>query len=299
MKKLFNLKFRSLFIFDIILIALVFIAIFAIGSVFDLDFSEAIAISDNIGWMILSFVFTLPLYMCFAIAISCLFVVFIANDKKKWWFYVTGMIIVFIVSIVLMVMDIEEILSMSGAIASTSVIYLISIIIAVTIELVLLTTSTYMTKNKNSDQLFRVGLFLIIALGVSILFTIIIKYVWGRARYNDILNSGATFTNWWNPNFNEMGVYKSFPSGHVNKAMAIFPLVSTLMIFYPSLAKHTYNALLTYGALLFVLLAAFIRVLSGNHFLTDVSMSMILSGIVYLVTAYFVYVFHYQKKVTD
>lgn len=299
LKKFLNLKLKSFYVLDLIIVSVIAIGLLIIGTFFDFDFSSALAMNDNVGWMTLSFIFTIPLYVALAIAIDALFIIFLAKNKAKPWFYVGGAVIVFLVSIVLMVMDLEELLEATHAIASTSVIYLVAILIALTLEIVFLVLASFILKNKNIDQLFRIAMFLIISIAISIALTLLIKYVWGRPRYNDILNDGVAFQDWFKPNFEYAFTYKSFPSGHVTKAMTIFPLISTLIILHPRLSKGLYVRLLTYGSLVFVLLLAFIRILSGNHFISDISMSMILSFLTYVITAYFTYVFHYQKKVSD
>lgn len=299
LKKFLNLKLKSLYALDLIIVSVIAIALLIIGTFFDFDFSSTLAMNDNVGWMTLSFIFTIPLYVALAIAIDVLFIVFLAKNKSKPWFYVGGSVIIFLVSIVLMVMDLEELLEASHAIASTSLIYLVAILIALTLEIVFLVLASFILKNKNIDQLFRIAMFLIISIAISIALTLLIKYVWGRPRYNDILNDGVMFQEWFKPNFEYAFTYKSFPSGHVTKAMAIFPLMSTLIILHPTLSKGLYVRLLTYGSFIFVLLLAFVRILSGNHFISDISMSIIISLLVYIITAYFTYVFHYKKKVSD
>ncbi len=116
-----------------------------------------------------------------------------------------------------------------------------------------------------------------------------IKNLWGRQRFWTMDNIEAQFTPWYAPQFPsaerraEMGdLIKSFPSGHSLGAMSV--LWFSLFPSFLGLCKKNEKAwtnVLTFCALGFWVLTIISRVMLGEHFLSDVSMSGILFLLVF------------------
>lgn len=99
------------------------------------------------------------------------------------------------------------------------------------------------------------------------LLTTLLKWLWGRPRYVQVLAGKAAFTT---PFEWQCGSgFVSFPSGHVATALVVLPIAFILWQ-----TKHRRAAKAVFAAvLLYALVVAYGRMQSGAHFLSDVTAS--------------------------
>lgn len=133
-----------------------------------------------------------------------------------------------------------------------------------------------------SDKFTKYLLFVIISI-IAIFFLFnIMKNIWGRMRFHAMIleNNFLGFTNWWEINgIPKSESFRSFPSGHT--AAAATTLVLTLIPFDP---ESKTSLFFKYVPVIWTSFTAVSRILDGAHFLTDVSMAIIISGIVIITT---------------
>ena len=106
-----------------------------------------------------------------------------------------------------------------------------------------------------------------------------LKWVFGRARYFDLLAQGslAGFTPWYLPQGPTGNT--SFPSGHVAAAAAVFAVVLYAVLANKSKLARALSAL---ASLLFVALTALGRMQLGRHFASDTLAAVCISALVWL-----------------
>lgn len=125
--------------------------------------------------------------------------------------------------------------------------------------------------------------FLVTAAGVEV-----IKRVWGRPRYRDMLNgvNGLTIDN-FTPWYKIAGIKgcRSFPSGHTYAASETFLLLSV-----SDRIKEQRNKEPVFfaAAFVFTALTAFARLIAGAHFLSDVVIGAVIGFTVYIIIREFV-----------
>ncbi|AUM62428.1 phosphatase PAP2 family protein [Spiroplasma monobiae] len=110
------------------------------------------------------------------------------------------------------------------------------------------------------------------------------KYIFGRNRPEAVLEEGANFQYVFQINFNRLGKQStSFPSGHTMSAGQIIIFTYFINLKNPKNNKLIKGILIILVAIL-TLNVATSRMLMQKHFLTDVSLSMFLVIVYYLVT---------------
>ena len=132
----------------------------------------------------------------------------------------------------------------------------------------------------NAEKLKRArkyGLILVILVVVEIALVNILKIVWARPRMRAI-DSIEQFKYWYQinglSNDNEL---KSFPSGHTANGFVVIAYVMFL-----SAAKTIKKNLYLSFAVIWGVLVALSRVVRGDHFLSDVLMSCLLTFLLFL-----------------
>jgi len=141
---------------------------------------------------------------------------------------------------------------------------------------------TKLQKFSEKNYLFaKLSMLLIVISGLIVQF---LKFLWGRIRYEDIVNGLGNFTAWYIPQGITGG--SSFPSGHVFLAWVLIPLF--LIINKNKISKNI-ALLLT---ILFGLFISYERVIIGAHYTSDVLFS---TGIVILIFL-FLYKKYFPKK---
>ena len=157
-------------------------------------------------------------------------------------------------------------------------------------------------------KLFKFAVFLLTFMLVSYVVMTIIKHIWCRMRYRDMLKEGSFdgFTPWFKPMMGRDKVegydYTSFPSGHTSSAVHIF--VITLLPFYFKKLDKTWIRYTLYGvSVAFVLLVAISRVVNTAHFLSDTIMGGAITYAIFygLKWAFFRngYVFNQKETIND
>lgn len=137
-------------------------------------------------------------------------------------------------------------------------------------------------KNGNPDALRAAKLGLQLFVTVLLLFNLI-KLGWGRERYRHMVSTGdfSGFSMWMIPQGlvtdNE---FMSFPSGHSANA-AVIMWLTLLPDFVPALSKR--ETLLKIFAILWIGCVMLSRIIMGAHFLSDVTMGMTLSLLIFYV----------------
>lgn len=107
----------------------------------------------------------------------------------------------------------------------------------------------------------------------------LIKFLWGRMRFQFMTNPALEFTPWYIPNGLAAGnTYMSFPSGHAAQATAML-FLSVLPFAFAELQRKT--TMFKTIAYIWVALVAFSRVLMGAHFATDVIFGFLMSWLLF------------------
>jgi MYXO-CTERM domain-containing protein len=123
--------------------------------------------------------------------------------------------------------------------------------------------------------------FLLYVLGPGVVANLILKSHWGRARpaYVEAFGGTRDFTPWWRPSA-ECAANCSFVSGEAAGAAAL--TLSALVALW-LLRRRLDRVALAAGVALAVAvpaLQAALRVATGRHFLSDVVMAMLLTGLI-------------------
>lgn len=175
--------------------------------------------------------------------------------------------------------------------------YLAMVILALSATSLGLNLGKYIPK-KTRYILFKFAIFAITYLLVALLVTQVLKTIWHRMRFRDMLKENAighdgfsNFTPWFTPDMsrvelNEDYHYSSFPSGHSNSAVHIF-ILCTLYKILPSWREKKWLKYVIYGGCTaFVLLTMISRICDDAHFLSDVIAGASISYIIYKVVEY-------------
>ena len=127
------------------------------------------------------------------------------------------------------------------------------------------------------SRLLKFALFAISFVIVSYLVMTIIKHIWVRMRYRDMLKEGSFdgFSPWYKPMIGRDKVegydYTSFPSGHTSSAVHIFA-ITLIPELYKKFDKKWIRYSLYGVSIAFVILVAISRVVNTAHFLSDTIM---------------------------
>ena len=146
--------------------------------------------------------------------------------------------------------------------------------------------------------LFKFAIFAITYLIVALLVNQIMKTIWHRMRFRDMLKENdlghdgfSNFTPWYAPDMsrvelNESYHYSSFPSGHSSSAVHIF-ILCTLYKVLPSMRDKKWLKYVVYGGCAaFVLLSMISRICDDAHYLSDVIAGASISYLIYKITEY-------------
>lgn len=96
----------------------------------------------------------------------------------------------------------------------------------------------------------------------------LVKNIWGRVRFRDLLaaESFEAFTPWWSPQW--FTGNKSFPSGHTSAASAAL-LLTALPSVFPKLRKYETRIFIVTALYTFAVGAS--RLVVGAHYLSDIT----------------------------
>lgn len=151
------------------------------------------------------------------------------------------------------------------------------------IYMIITLTIVKFTKPCVNEKTLKYCLFIIYSIIAIFIIFNLMKNIWGRQRFFSIYyeQNYSLFTNWWQINgAPESDAFKSFPSGHTASA------ASSLVLLYLSDVINIKNKFVKSLTILFPIVFAictqFARIMDGAHYLTDVSMGLIVSIVVIL-----------------
>lgn len=137
---------------------------------------------------------------------------------------------------------------------------------------------------------FKWGVWAFFSMILSCLVIFIMKANIHRERYFQIIGVGSDpaiqFKNWysllWNMNTSADGSYStakmtSFPSGHTTWAMAVLTLIPMTTMIHQN--KRILKLVLSIIPVVFLFVLMFSRIQAGCHYLSDVSMAVIVNGL--------------------
>lgn len=208
------------------------------------------------------------------ILMSSASLIYLQNNKNLNNIFKT---ILFVLSIAFPAVSSTTILSYFGII---NIFY--SIIIFIIYMMIILNLVKF-TKPYVDERILNYCLFIIYSvIAVFILFSLM-KNIWGRQRFFSIYyeQNFSLYTNWWHINgFPVSDAFKSFPSGHTASA------ATTLVLLYLSEIidiKNKFVKLLTIVfPIIITICTQYARIIDGAHYLTDVSMGLIVAVIIIL-----------------
>ena len=159
------------------------------------------------------------------------------------------------------------------------------------------------------NKLFKYAVFALTFVVVSYLVMTIMKELWSRMRYRDMLKEGNFdgFTPWFKLNVGRTNKvegyeYTSFPSGHTSSATCIFA-ICILPDLYEKLNKKWIRYSLYGVSTAFTVIVAISRLVNTAHFLSDVLIGgAVTYGIFYLLKYLFFrngYVFKQEETTND
>ena len=146
-------------------------------------------------------------------------------------------------------------------------------------------------RKKSQDTLKRLAIFLIFASIVAVISSLIsinvLKYLWGRPRYREMIADGdfalTAFTPWYKINGFSLHGHHSFPSGHTCSATNLLVLCALGEVFSDEERKSTMYAVFC-GVYIFAM--AYSRMVLGAHFLSDVTGGFFIGFLTYAVARY-------------
>ena len=149
----------------------------------------------------------------------------------------------------------------------------------------------FFLRNVPREKLKKLSIFLIFASIVSVVSSAltvhVLKYLWGRPRYRELIAAGDTllegFTPWYQCNGFSLHGHHSFPSGHTCAATNLLVLLALEEV-YPEKADKKRTILLVVGMYIFIM--AYSRIVMGAHFLSDVTAGFAIGFVTYVVARY-------------
>ena len=257
-------------------------ALLVVGSLFDLPIAERVYQPNNIMARLLESVGIFPPFVFVGATFAVLFYLIKEDDKKRTLKKVLCVAAVVLTYLVFGYMASETYLTVMWGRAIFTV-----IAAGIMTPLTLL-----FFRNTKPADLKRYCIFLIFASIVSVvasLLTInVVKFLWGRARYREMVAEGdaafSAFTPWYHPNGFTLHGHHSFPSGHTCAAATLLSLCALEEVF-PEAEKRKQTIAFIIG--LYIFSMAYSRLILGAHFLSDVSVGFLIGFVTYAVARYF------------
>ena len=164
-------------------------------------------------------------------------------------------------------------------------------IVALGAALVLTPLTFLFFKNRRETDLRRYSVFLIFATIVCVISSIItvnvIKYLWGRVRYREMIAEAdyllTDFTPWYHANGFSLHGHHSFPSGHTCSATNLLVLCAAEEVFDVSRGQ---KKAVVFISVLYIVAMAYSRLVLGAHFLSDVTAGFLIGFVTYAVARY-------------
>lgn len=145
---------------------------------------------------------------------------------------------------------------------------------------VLLIMFVLLTHDKNWRDYISIGISLIILIIFLNIIVEIMKFSWGRVRFNN-LKSEAEFTQWFIINGNGSDYsHQSFPSGHTAIGWSFLPF---LFLLKDKEIKQRNKYAIVIFVIGFGLFVAISRVLAGEHYASDVLFSTVIASLITII----------------
>lgn len=248
-------------------ISLILIALLVVASFFDQKISETFY-SVNFISKIGAVIGKLPAYFIFALAGAIL--AKSAALKEKRYRTRTPLIVLYLFITLLGSL-------MLGYSMVDDVVHKTSLKIVVALILMVLTMATVLSLVKmitaDKINLLKKWAFTsLITIAVIIIVVAVLKLAWGRVRYMDIVTGQGAFSPWYIPQGYTGN--KSLPSGHVALSACLFLLVPMFRAL-PNLRSVSVG--MVFISIAFTAAVAFARIMGGHHFLSDVTIAIIIA----------------------
>lgn len=246
-----------------------------IGTTYDYEIDEFLFNINNGFAIILEAVCYYPLYIVMPILVN-LIVLKYDNKNIKYIGYFFSTYILFI----MIGYGIKFLKERNIYIISFNISIILTLIISVILQIFICRVL------KKTSQSTRKKIFFICVTGLFlILWKVIIissaKRIVGRARFCNIIKGIGYYTPWYVINRPSMG--SSFPSGHTGGASGIL-LILLIPMLFENMKKHKVIFELT--AFLYIIVAAFSRLVLGKHMLSDVSSAVVIMTLGFTVSLY-------------
>lgn len=248
-------------------ISLILIALLVVASFFDQKISETFY-SVNFISKIGAVIGKLPAYFIFALAGAIL--AKSAALKEKRYRTRTPLIVLYLFIALLGSL-------MLGYSMVDDVVNKTSLKIVVALILMALTMATVLSLVKmitvdKINLLKKWSFTSLITIAVIIIVVAVLKLAWGRVRYVDIVTGQGAFSPWYIPQGYTGN--KSLPSGHVALSACLFLLVPMFRAL-PNLRSVSVG--MVFISIAFTAAVAFARIMGGHHFLSDVTIAIIIA----------------------
>ncbi len=250
-----------------------------VGSFYDLSISQGICNQDSMYGVIFAGFGQTPCMFCYLASIALSIASF---DKQKMKPSVLMLLfsVLDLIATALYFKDSFE--NMRNKVLGSVILIAISLIF---------TVAVYMLSDKSDkDKLRKLSLFLGVTPMLIFLSYEAIKQFRGRPRYRMIIGrDDISFENWWNFASNVKSQFssviakeefKSFPSGHTASAAGTLILPVLCTVIAPFKKRET---IITVICCIFPVVVAFARIVSGAHFLSDVSVGLLDATIVIII----------------
>lgn len=260
------------------------IALLIVASFFDLQINQKLY-GANVFAKIGAVIGKAPAYLIAAFAGTVLFKSAAEREKR----YISRSVLMAIYALVVVGASV-----MFGLSVVEDVIESKSTLVVITLILGALASATFFACSKalsmeTVNRLKKWAFAAIVCVAAIVIVTAILKISWGRARYINIIEGEGVFTPWYIPNGNTG--FKSLPSGHVALSTAIFLLIPMFKAL-PGMQSVEYGFMAF--APVYVLFIALSRIMGGFHFLSDVTVAMLIGFIVISIVNYAAFGFNFN-----
>ncbi|MBQ9370183.1 MAG: phosphatase PAP2 family protein [Clostridia bacterium] len=264
-----------------IVLLFVVAALLVLGGLYDLAIDEALYAPDNIVARIFESVGIFPPFVFVGATLATLF--FVLDDKKKCY----------LLKRVLCVAGTATAYFVFGymAINETSLtISWLPYVAGIGAAAVFAPLTLWILSRVENGTRRRLLVFLlfgtIIAFVANLLLVNVLKFIWSRPRYREMVAAGNfdIYSPWYVINSFSLHGHHSFPSGHTASACSLFVLCALGEVFPKYREKE---ATIAFIVGLYTITMAYSRIVLGAHFLSDVTAGFAITFITYAVTRYF------------
>lgn len=253
-----------------------------VGSFLDLQIATGIFFKDNAFGLILSAFGCTPVWMFFAMTSAMMLRVFLKKENTLF-IRITSIVLSVVAIAVGVYFQYDHIISPNAF--NYPEFWYLGLIGSLIINAVGFFIG-YKLYSTTSDKLLIKNMIIIfVIVGLSILITQVVKGIMERPRYRLLveLNNFDLFANWWEKTNAIDGIlkeeFKSFPSGHATMAAGIVPILVYLPLLTDKIKVK--QEILFYSGVAFTALVMFSRMTCGAHFLSDVSMGLLITTLVF------------------